>query len=105
MCLSIWRRSPKAYEELQKSGMLKLPSGRLLQYHKNITSQEPGCNEDVLQWMVHEAEKKNIGPAGKIGGIILDEMAIQVLFLDNLFDCAFNISNRILFHERALDMR
>ena len=60
--------------------MLKLPSGRLLQYHKNITSQEPGCNEDVLQWMVHEAEKKNIGTAGKTGGVILDEMAIQVLF-------------------------
>lgn len=81
MCLSIWRRSPKAYDELQKSGMLKLPSGRLLQYHKNITSQEPGFNEDVLQWMVHEAQKKNIGTAGKTGGVILDEMAIQVLFL------------------------
>lgn len=63
--------------------MLKLPSGRLLQYHKNITSQEPGCNEDVLQWMVHEAEKKNIGTAGKTGGVILDEMAIQVLFPGN----------------------
>lgn len=63
--------------------MLKLPSGRLLQYHKNITSQEPGCNEDVLQWMVHEAEKKNIGAAGKTGGVILDEMAIQVLFPGN----------------------
>jgi len=63
--------------------MLKLPSGRLLQYHENITSQEPGCNEDVLQWMVHEAEKKNIGTAGKTGGVILDEMAIQVLFPGN----------------------
>jgi hypothetical protein len=61
--------------------MLKLPSGRLLQYHKNITSQEPGCNEDVLQWMVHEAEKKNIGTAGKVGGVVLDDMAVQVLFL------------------------
>ena len=80
MCLSIWCRSPKAYEELQKSGMLKVPSGRLLQYHKNVTTQEPGCNEDVLQWMVHEAEKKNIGTAGKTGGVILDELAIQVLF-------------------------
>ena len=81
MCLSIWCRSPKAYEELQKSGMLKLPSGRLLQYHRNVTTQEPGCNEDVLQWVVREAEKKNIGTVGKTGGVILDEMAIiQVLF-------------------------
>ena len=63
--------------------MLKLPSGRLLQYRKNVTSQEPGCNEDVLQWMVREAEKKNIGTAGRTGGVILDEMAIQVLFRGN----------------------
>ena len=60
----MWHRIPKAYEELQKSGMLKLPSGRLLQYRKNVTSQEPGYNGDVLQWMVHEAEKKNFGTAG-----------------------------------------
>ena len=64
--------------------MLKLPSGRLLQYHKNITSQEPGCNEDVLQWMVHEAENKNIGTAGKTGGVILILAIFAIILITDI---------------------
>ena len=71
MCVSqCGAEAPKPMKiELQKSGMLKLPFGRLLQYHKNVTTQEPGCNEDVLQWVVCEAEKKNTGTVGKTGGV------------------------------------
>ena len=78
MCLSIWNRSPKAYEELKESGMLKLPSGRILQKYKNSIKQEPGINSSVLELMKAEAEKRKIPPHGMIGGIMLDEMAIQV---------------------------
>lgn len=60
------------------SGMLRLPSGRLLQYYKNSVSQNSGLNEDVLQWMEQEAEKLKLTEYGKCGGIILDEMSIQV---------------------------
>ena len=78
MCLSIWNRSPEAYKELRECGMLVLPSGRHLQNYKNSCSQNPGFNESVGKWMAQEARKRNIGPEGREGGIILDEMAIQV---------------------------
>ncbi|XP_078382573.1 uncharacterized protein LOC144665241 [Oculina patagonica] len=77
LCLSIWNRSPEAYHEMATSGMLRLPSGRLLQYYKNSVSQNSGLNEDVLQWMEQEAEKLKLTEYGKCGGIILDEMSIQ----------------------------
>lgn len=78
LCLSIWNRSPEAYKELKESGMLVLPSGRILQMYKNSCTQNPGLNESVGQWMEQEAIRKNIGPEGREGGIILDEMSIQV---------------------------
>lgn len=46
--------------------------------YKNSCSQNPGLNDSVGNWMEQEATKKDIGPEGKEGGIILDEMAIQV---------------------------
>ena len=83
LCLSIWNRSPEAYKELRASGMLTLPSGRLLQMYKNSCAQNPGLNESVGQWMAQEATKRKLGPEGREGGIILDEMAIQVSFPGN----------------------
>ena len=78
LCLSIWNRSPEAFKELRESGMLKLPSCRLLQMYKNSCSQNPGFNESVGKWMSEEALKRKIGPKGREEGIILDEMVIQV---------------------------
>lgn len=78
MCLSIWNRSPEAYHEMATSGMLRLPSGRLLQYYKNSVPQNSGLNDEVLQWMEQEARKLNLSEFGKCGGVILDEMPIQV---------------------------
>lgn len=80
ICLSLWNRSPEAYKELRESGVLVLPSGRVLQMYKNSCTQNPGLNESVGQWMAQEASKKKIGAEGREGGIILDEMAIQVRF-------------------------
>ncbi|XP_070556109.1 uncharacterized protein [Ptychodera flava] len=77
MCLSVWMRSPKAYEELKSSGMLLLPSGRLLSMYKNCVGHSPGFNDTLLQWMVKEAENMKLSDDGLNGGIILDEMAIQ----------------------------
>ncbi|XP_070570887.1 uncharacterized protein [Ptychodera flava] len=77
MCLSIWMRSPRAYEELKRSGMLILPSGRLLSMYKNCVDQNPGLNDAVLEWMVREADNTCLPIEGRNGGIVLDEMAIQ----------------------------
>ena len=46
--------------------------------YKNLCSQNPGFNESVGKWMSEEALKRKIGPEGREGGIILDEIAIQV---------------------------
>ena len=70
--------------QLKASGMLKLPSGRLLSMYKNSVSQKSGLNDEVLQWMLHEADKLNLDSFGREGGLILDEMAIQVMFLASL---------------------
>ena len=72
MFLSIWNRNPEAYHEIATSGMLWLPSGRLLQ---NSVPQNSGSN--VPQWMEQEDKKLNLSEFGKCGGIILDEMSIQ----------------------------
>ena len=76
-CLSLWSRSPKAYQELQNSGLLILPSGRLLQYYKNSVSQPPGFNKCNLEWMRKEATRQNIPATGLRGGLVMDEMLIQ----------------------------
>ena len=79
MCLSLWIKSPKVYEELRQSGVIVLPSGRLLSLYKNSVWQKPGLNEEVLDWMVRGADKLSLSSFGREGGLILDEMAIQVL--------------------------
>ncbi|KAK3736798.1 hypothetical protein QZH41_011739 [Actinostola sp. cb2023] len=43
LCLSLWCRSPEAYEQLKDSGMIRLPSGRLLSLYKN--SEPEGRNK------------------------------------------------------------
>lgn len=77
MCLSIYCRSPRAYEDLAKSGFMVLPSKCLLQTYKNRVQHEPGIQKDILHWMKNEALAQNIGLGGYEGGIMLDEMSIQ----------------------------
>ncbi|KAK3091497.1 hypothetical protein FSP39_020263 [Pinctada imbricata] len=77
LCLTLYVRSPQAYEDLKKSNFLQLPSKRLLQYYKNSVRQIPGFNEANLTWMKKEMEKQNISEFGCHGGIVIDEMTIQ----------------------------
>jgi hypothetical protein len=77
ICLGILLRSPQAYQNLKDSGLLVLPSRRILQYYKNIVKQHPGFNAQNLDWMKKEAERKNISEFGLHGGILIDEMTVQ----------------------------
>jgi hypothetical protein len=54
------------------------PSGRLLEYYKGSVPQKPGLSEEMLQWMKKEADRIGINEFGRCGGIVLDEMSIQV---------------------------
>lgn len=81
MCLSLWHRSKRGYEDLASSGFLKLPSTRLLQYYKSNVKTLPGLHKDRLNWMVQEAKDANLSEFGKTGAIIFDEMSIQVIYM------------------------
>ena len=74
------------YEELRQSGVLVLPSRQLLSLYKNSVKQKPGLNEEVLDWMIKEADKLKLDSFGKEGGLILDEMAIQVCLTTRLLN-------------------
>lgn len=77
MSLALYCRSPQAYQDVSQSGMLLLPSKRLLQYYKNSVSQHPGINVTNFEWMKKESDRKGISDFGKKGGLLLDEMSIQ----------------------------
>ncbi|CAC5381154.1 unnamed protein product [Mytilus coruscus] len=77
VCLALYLRSPRGYEDFKKSGLLVLPSKRLLQYYKNSIKQTTCFNEDNLKWMKQEANNKQVSEFGKHGGLIIDEMSIQ----------------------------
>ena len=77
MCLSLYCRSPKAFEELHNSGFVVLPSQRLLRQYKNQVTQEAGISKEILKWMCQIAKNQNICKEGYEGGLLIDEMAIQ----------------------------
>lgn len=77
VCLQLYSRSPNAYKTLQASKMLVLPSISLLVLYKNSIKHEIGFQEEVFHWMFKEARRLDLPASGLIGGIILDEMAIQ----------------------------
>ena len=47
-CLSLHSKSPSAYRELATSGVLILPSERVLQDYRNYFKPKPGFNEDNI---------------------------------------------------------
>ncbi|KAK3109107.1 hypothetical protein FSP39_023224 [Pinctada imbricata] len=77
VCLSIYCRSPRAYEDLRNSNILVLPSRSTLAEYKNSIKQQPGINTDNLTWMKNEATRQNVSDFGRRGGLIIDEMTIQ----------------------------
>jgi hypothetical protein len=77
MCLNLWTKSPKAFNDMKASGFMIMPSGRLLQKYKNAASQNAGINNDVFRWMHQAAQDCNLPTAGWYGGLVHDEMKIQ----------------------------
>ena len=80
-CLGVWARSPKAYSQLRLSGLLILPSEKLLILYKNSVKQNVGFNKTMFDWMTKEAKLCNIPPHGYWGGLMFDEVSIQVYLL------------------------
>ena len=47
-CLSVHAKSPAAYRELASSGVLVLPSERVLRDYRNFFKPKPGFNKDLM---------------------------------------------------------
>ena len=62
LCLTLWCRSPRGYNELRSSKFTILPSQTILQRYKNTVDQEAGINKNVLHWMKNGCVKKIIPP-------------------------------------------
>lgn len=77
LCLSLWIRSPKAYQTLLESNVLVLPSGRQLRRYKNCIPQEPGICDTTLRWMYESAKGLKLPPNGWVGGLHHDETKVQ----------------------------
>ena len=45
---------------------------------QEFVSQEPGWNEDVIEWCAKEAKRQDFKPHDYWGGFIIDEMKLQV---------------------------
>ncbi|XP_070556443.1 uncharacterized protein [Ptychodera flava] len=75
LCLSIYARSPHAYDEL--ANVLILPSKRTLVYKKNQNSQEPGWNYETINGLKEAADEKGLKDVDRWGGLCFDEMSIQ----------------------------
>ena len=70
-----------------------MPSERHLTRYKNSINQEPGVQESMLKWMSDEAKARNIPAHGMCGGLMCDEVSIQVLsFFFYLFRLYYNVA-------------
>jgi hypothetical protein len=50
----------------------------LCRYYKNSVDQQPGWNGETIDWCKREAERQNLKKEEYWGGLIVDEMKIQV---------------------------
>ena len=77
LCLNLWSKGAKVYEDLRDSQIYQLPSGRHLRRLKNRVTQRLGINDECLEWMYNTALANNLPPWGHYGGIIHDEAKIK----------------------------
>ena len=77
LCLSLWLRNPRGYQDLIDSGILILPSRSTLKLYKNDVQQHAGFDMKIFNWMRLSANSQNLTRDGYHGGLILDEMAIE----------------------------
>jgi len=76
-CLQWYWESPKSYESVRESGYLLLSSRSILIPFKTKVKQNVGFYENIFTWMQEKAHRKDLCEEGYMGGLIIDEMAIQ----------------------------
>ena len=76
-CLAWWCKDPKMYEYWRENGQL-LPHPKTLAAYKNCLQQKPGLLPEMFRWMRQESERLGMTDDLRSGGIVFDEMSIQV---------------------------
>lgn len=78
-CLRSCIRNKQDYIEKRESKALGiLPHPSLLQRYKNRVRQDSGIVPELFDWMHREGERFKLTAKERKGGLIFDEMAIQV---------------------------
>ena len=73
--LSLMTKSPGAYEELQKTGILALPCSRTLRDYRNVIKPKTGINPQVVDELIEET--KGFVGSERFVCLSLDEMKVQ----------------------------
>ena len=73
--ISIYLKSPGAYEQLRNSGFLKLPHKKTLSKYANYTEPKCKLNINVVKHLV--TETKEYSNLQRIVGILFDEIKIK----------------------------
>ena len=76
-CLYLRHQSSSAYESLQQSGCLLLPSQRTLRDYTHYTSTTIGFSDEVDQQLMEAADISSLKEFQKCVVIILDEMHVK----------------------------
>ena len=75
LALSLMTKSPSAYEELQKTGVLALPDSRTLKDYRNFVKPRPGINPQVVEELIDAT--KDMVDSERFVCLSFDEMKIQ----------------------------
>ena len=74
-CISIYLKSPGAYEQLRNSGFLKFPHKKTLLQYTNYTEPKCGINIDVIKNLLKEID--SYSDLQQNVGLIFDEIKIK----------------------------
>ena len=78
LALDMYCKNPRVLDTIRE--FIVLPSNRLIRYYKNAVEQQPGWNDQIIAWCQKEALRQNLAPSSYWGGLIFDEMKIQVSY-------------------------
>lgn len=76
-CLRLYNKSHSAYNSLQGSGFLRLPTGRTLSDYKNFNRPGGGWNEQQLAEMRKRFVEKKLEDRARWGGLFFDEVKVK----------------------------
>ena len=76
-CLSLFSKSPSAYEQLSQAGFIQMPSKSTLKSYMRFTDSVPDINPEILELLCQEFNLTNPESANKHVALVWDEVRIK----------------------------